>query len=135
MNLPRISIQLDRRDGRYPPGDTVHAQIALGDPEETSAAVEALECSVLWYTVGKGEEDLAVHHFERLESDRLNSQACEPPMTIQCALPASPLSYDGVIVKVCWCVRARAFLQGGQEVVEDAPFRLGDVPAAKIVPE
>ena len=44
-------------------------------------------------------------------------------------LPASPLSYDGEIVKIRWCVRVRAFLRRGKEVFFEQPFQLGDIPA------
>ena len=42
-------------------------------------------------------------------------------------LPEVPLSYDGLIVKICWCARLRLFLaRGRQHVVEDC-FQLGQV--------
>jgi hypothetical protein len=43
-------------------------------------------------------------------------------------LPNSPLSYDGRIVKIRWCVRVRVFLPRGVELVEDELFQLGCVP-------
>jgi hypothetical protein len=43
-------------------------------------------------------------------------------------LPPSPLSYDGQIVKVCWCVRLRLFLPQGQETLAEVPFQLGSMP-------
>jgi hypothetical protein len=48
-------------------------------------------------------------------------------------MPQSPLSYEGRIVKVCWCVRLRLFPQQGPETLEEATFRLAEVPAAAIV--
>jgi hypothetical protein len=47
-------------------------------------------------------------------------------------MPESPLSYDGVIVKVCWCVRVRVFLTQGQETVAEVPFSFGNVPPGLI---
>ena len=47
------------------------------------------------------------------------------PRRFTTTLPPSPLSYDGQIVKVCWCVRLRLFLPQGQEslaeVIKRAP--------------
>jgi hypothetical protein len=43
-------------------------------------------------------------------------------------LPASPLSYDGLIVKVVWCVRVRLFLAGNRQCSADQTFQLGSVP-------
>ena len=39
---------------------------------------------------------------------------------------------DGVIVKVCWCVRIRVFLSQGQETLTEMPFSFGNVPAGQI---
>jgi hypothetical protein len=50
------------------------------------------------------------------------------PRRFSTVLPASPLSYDGEIVKICWCVRLRLFLPQGQEALTEVPFRLGNVP-------
>jgi hypothetical protein len=61
------------------------------------------------------------------------SEAARPldlrvPRRFSTVLPASPLSYDGEIVKICWCVRLRIFLPQGQESLAEVPFRLGSVP-------
>jgi hypothetical protein len=48
-------------------------------------------------------------------------------------LPNSPLSYDGVILRIRWCVRLRAFLTRGKQLVEQRTFRLGNVPVARAV--
>ena len=49
------------------------------------------------------------------------------------ALPASPLSYDGVIVKIFWCVRIRAFLKGGRDFSSEQSFWLGRVPRGQAI--
>jgi hypothetical protein len=97
-------------------------------------AARAVELSILWYTAGKGEEDMAVHHFERLVDEPLRPLDLRVPRRFATMLPASPLSYDGVIVKICWCVRLRVFLTPGQETMSEMPFRLGTVPTAQIMP-
>ena len=43
--------------------------------------------------------------------------------------PAEVL-YEGLILKIRWCVRVRLFLVRGRELVAEQSFRLGDVPAA-----
>ena len=52
---------------------------------------------------------------------------------VSTVLPASPLSYSGVIVKIRWCVRVRAFLRRGKEVLGERSFQLGDVPSVRAV--
>lgn len=124
---PPIRLKLDAPGARYEPGDRLTGQFLI---EGTNAVpVRAAELSVLWYTSGKGDEDMAVHHFERFVDDPTRPLDLRTPHRFSTVLPASPLSYDGEIVKVCWCVRLRLFLPQGQEAVAEAPFRLGDVPA------
>ena len=58
---PLISLQLLRSCRLYKPGEELAAeyQIDAIDPRE----IVAVEASVLWYTEGKGDEDLGVHFF------------------------------------------------------------------------
>ncbi|NIP85768.1 MAG: hypothetical protein GTO03_09485 [Planctomycetales bacterium] len=41
------------------------------------------------------------------------------------------MSYDGLIVKIHWCVRLRLFLPRGRELVAEQPFQLGAVPRVR----
>jgi hypothetical protein len=129
MNEPHVTIRFDGNGRIYRPGETLAGDYRLGaiDPEE----VRAIEVSVLWHTEGKGDEDLAVHDFRRLAQE--NGDWIDParPGRFGTKLPNSPLSYNGLIVKIRWCVRVRVFLSRGREVVGESPFRLGDVPSAK----
>ena len=47
------------------PGDVLAGQFSLEGV--ATGDVRACELSVLWHTEGKGDEDLSVHFFERLE--------------------------------------------------------------------
>ena len=46
----------------------------------------------------------------------------ENEQSIQCVLPASPLSYHGQLIRLSWCVRMRLFLEDGREVLSESPF-------------
>jgi hypothetical protein len=72
------------------------------------------------------------HHFERLVDEPTRPLDLRIPRRFATVMPASPLSYDGVIVKVCWCVRVRLYLSQGQETVTEIPFSFGNVPAGQI---
>ena len=121
-----IHIRLDTTHDSLRPGDILAGSFSLTGV--TSDEIAAVELSVLWHTEGKGDEDLAVHLFQRFSADDAGRIDPRHPVRFSTQLPLSPLSYDGILVKIRWCVRVRVFLQDGQEVVEERPFRLGRVP-------
>ncbi len=90
--------------------------------------IQAVEASVLWYTEGKGDEDLGVHFFERRVPSDADQGDLRALRRFTSQLPSSPLSYTGQLFSVRWCVRVRLFLRRGREIVQDAPFVLGSVP-------
>jgi len=124
---PLISLCLVGPRRSYSAGDELVAEYQLDavQPDE----VQAVEASVLWYTEGKGEEDLGVHFFER----RLPSDADDGDLRvlrrIKTILPGTPLSYSGAIFTIRWCVRVRLFLRRGREFMQEQAFTLGSVPA------
>ena len=126
---PRLTIRLHAEGRTFAPGSTLCGQYWLeGVPPEE---VKAVELSILWYTEGKGEEDLAVHFFRRDSLADLRHSAGRWIGSFATRLPHSPLSYQGLIVKIVWAVRVRVFLAGGKQVVEELRFRLGSVGAPK----
>ncbi len=132
MNPPQISFEFDQHAGFYLPGDTIAGEYVI--EVEDSALVRSVECAVLWYTVGKGDQDLGVHYFQRQVADGLPLDL-QHPRRFSAVLPASPLSYDGAIVKIYWCVRVRVFPRKGRDFVEEQPFQLGGVPAVALPEE
>ena len=126
--MPRVSMQFDRAVRVYAPEQELAVRYDVeGVPPES---VRALERSVLWYTEGKGEEDLSVHHFERLdEPDHWAKVLPSGSFTVR--LPASPLSYEGVIVKIRWCVRIRLFFTSGRDFVSEHVFDLCEIAPAR----
>jgi hypothetical protein len=131
LRQPLISIQIDHRDEILHPGDVLSGafQIDAVDPSE----LRAVEVSVLWFTEGKGDEDLAVHYFERLTARDVPELNLHEWRRYQTILPNSPLTYEGVLVKICWCVRVRIFLCDGRDFVAEKSFQLGRVPLAQLV--
>jgi hypothetical protein len=124
-------LKLDRPSGVYQPGERMTGYFIAEAGQ--SQNIRAAEISVLWYTTGQGEEDFAVHHFKRLVDEPEQRLDLRTPVRFAVTMPQSPLSYEGRIVKVCWCVRLRLFPQQGPETLEEATFRLAEVPAAAIV--
>lgn len=130
LRQPLISIQIDRGQQVFEPGDVLSGgfQVDAVDP----ADVRVVEISVLWFTEGTGDEDMGVHYFERLTAEDVPELNLQERRQFQTVLPNSPLSYEGVSVKVCWCVRVRIFLKQGRDFVAERGFQLGNVPAVEI---
>ena len=126
---PLISIQLFGHEPAYYAGDLLKCdyQIDAVDPHE----VTSVEASVMWFTEGKGDEDIGVHFFERRVADEVEPSNLCQLRSFRCVLPHSPLSYDGHMIQLHWCVRVRAFLQRGKEASLDYPFRLQSPPPKK----
>ncbi len=123
MNRPRVSIVV--ADGRthYSAGDVLVCEYSI--QLHPADKVTAVESSVIWHTDGKGEEDLGVHFFQRRKQSTLDASQLAQTHRISTVLPKSPLSYDGAIVQIRWCVRLRIFFAGGGQFTEDLPFVLG----------
>ncbi|MFN7811316.1 MAG: hypothetical protein ACK5SI_01480 [Planctomycetia bacterium] len=126
---PRVLVQFDRADRRYRPLDPLAVRYQVDGVAD--AHVRAIEHSVVWYTEGKGEEDLGVPFFQRL-ADRNAVAAAARDGSFATQLPRSPLSYEGVIVKIRWCVRVRLFFTAARDFVSEHVFELGSVPPAAL---
>ena len=127
MSTPSVRLTLDEASGLYQPGERLTGRFMVDGSKPW--AVRAAELSVLWYTAGQGEEDFSVHYFDRLVDEPGRPLDLRVPRRFATVLPQSPWSYDGRIVKVCWCVRLRLTLLPGNESLTEIPFRLGNVPA------
>ncbi|MEO1615123.1 MAG: hypothetical protein AAFV88_04685 [Planctomycetota bacterium] len=117
-----MSVSLCNDDGLYEGGRELKANWKVS--RVTLDQVTAIELSILWYTEGKGDPELHVHHFERLEEDQIRRSGLADEQSLNCLLPATPLSYLGKLIRLRWCVRLRLFLRNGREIVTDQPFYL-----------
>ena len=138
-----MNVSIDREDGRYEAGGVLRATWRVRRvPVER---IEGVEVSVMWYTEGKGDEDLHVHHFARFSGEQLRAteHGTEPErfgeqqrgfgeqqrgfgeqQRIECRLPPTPLSYHGRLIRIRWCIRLRLFLDDGRSVVAEQPFHV-----------
>jgi hypothetical protein len=131
VKIPLVSIIIDHRQTPHLPGSALSGEFQVDAVEADE--ISAVELSVLWYTEGKGDEDLGVHHFERFTGEDPPSASLIELRRFSVTLPRSPLSYEGVLIKLRWCVRVRVFLKSGRNYFAERPFRLGDVPAAQLI--
>ena len=131
MNEPLVVIRFDGNGRSYYPGDILSGEYRM--ESFPFGHIRAVEVSVLWYTEGKGDEDMAVHEFQRLSADDGDWIDPSRPGRFSVVLPNSPLSYDGVVLKIRWCVRVRVFPRKGKQVVSQRVFRLGDAQPVEAV--
>jgi len=129
MNDPLVIIRFDGNGRVYWPGDILSGEYRI-DASRLSE-IKSVEVSVLWYSEGKGDEDMAVHFFHRRSVEDDPQFDPQQPERFSTVLPNSPLSYDGLIVKLRWCVRVRVFMARGKEVMGEKAFLLGNVPSAR----
>ena len=133
MNEPLVSLNFCQKSRVFTPGSVLAGEFQIDDVK--AEQLQAVELSVLWYTEGKGDEDLDVHFFDRRERDDDPQPRLHLLRPFETVLPNSPLSYSGAIVKIHWCVRVRMFLTGDRQHVEDFSFHLGETsdppPAAE----
>lgn len=122
---PVVMVHFSEPDRLYDPLGHLEVRYTVAGIEELT--VQAVERSVLWYTEGKGEEDIGVHFFERVRDSALAG-------SFGCQLPPTPLTYEGLIVKIRWCVRVRLFFGGGRDFVSEHSFEVGRVPAVAFPP-
>ena len=119
---PAVNLSLCSDDGVYQVGDPLTAKWRIS--RIPLDEVHSLEASVLWYSEGKGDEDLHVHHFHRLADEQLRQHGLSDEQSTHCLLPATPLSYQGQLISLRWGVRVRIFLADGREIVAEQPFHL-----------
>lgn len=129
---PLISLTILNATKQFPAGETLRWEFQIDAVKKDE--LQAVETSVLWYSEGKGEPELGVHYFQR------HVKAESPDGDLRClrrcqtVLPNSPLSYNGTLLKIEWCIRVRGFLTNGKTFVHDQPFKLHNVGIAKSQP-
>src|SRR5262245_42154634 len=127
----RIAFKDDRRV--FQPGETLSAECVL-EPQPADE-VAGIDWSVYWRSEGKGDEDgdsIAGNGAAESDSNRSDSMS-QTAFSVQ--LPRSPLSYDGVIIKIRWFVSASVRLSGGETLEGESEFQLGEVVPARELAE
>jgi hypothetical protein len=117
-----VVVRLEQQS--YRPGDELMGAFrVIGEPLQQYT----IELSVLWRTEGKGDEDLGVILFEEW-SPQARPFAFDLPQPFRIHLPRSPLSYDGVLIKIRWLARVRVRWGAAGERLAEEPFQLGSLP-------
>jgi hypothetical protein len=122
MNSTPIHLRITNLRPRFSPGEVLECEYSIAQGDEP---IQSVETSVIWITEGKGEEDLGVHFFDRRRKSQARDGDLQALYRFRTVLPHSPLSYEGQLIKIRWCIRVRIFLGRGREQRFDTPFRLG----------
>ena len=117
-----MRLELCNEDGVYPAESLLTAQWRIS--RVAIDEIQSVEISVLWHTEGKGDEDLQVQFFHRISEQAVARLDLGQPQSIQCVLPPTPLSDQGRLISLRWCVRLRLYLSQGREIVAEQPFYL-----------
>ena len=126
MSEVGVIVELDGDRREFRPGDRLAGRYQVTGVEPSQ--LKAVEVSVHWFTDGKGDKDLGIHFHEKREADGPNPLT---DGTFAVVLPPGPLSYDGLLFRIVWCVRVRATRGGWSTAPEGAAyFLLGDVAQA-----
>jgi hypothetical protein len=125
---PLISIRQSSPRRVYAPGEVLACEYQIDAVE--AEQITSVEASVLWYTEGKGDEDMGVHFFERRTPEDDEQRDLRRMHRFETEMPLSPLSYSGVIVKIRWCIRIRVYLRRGKSQLAEQPVQLGPLRVA-----
>ncbi|MCE9568314.1 MAG: hypothetical protein K8U57_40455 [Planctomycetes bacterium] len=123
IDEPNIGLELASR-ALAPRGELTGVFVLAGGPP---ADTKSIEFSVLWRTSGKGTEDIGVVYYEAWKPDDGTLAAFPNPNTFAVALPPTPWSYDGKLIKIHWLARLRVRWESDgstREVVKDVEFTL-----------
>ncbi len=94
-----ITIELDKSEAIFSPAETISGTVSWSEAEGTS-----MEARLIWYTVGKGDQDfelIAVHKvaaFDSSGSERFEFIA-----------PSRPQSFSGKLISLQWAIEAIIF--------------------------
>ncbi|MBI2389630.1 MAG: hypothetical protein HYV09_08540 [Deltaproteobacteria bacterium] len=104
-------------ESRFAPGAQVSGTTKVDSRD--GEPLSRTELSVLWYTEGKGDEDMGVVHFEELTGGG-DATSIERAYRVQ--LPLLPVSYAGELIKIHWVARVRVRKLLGDDEIHDTPF-------------
>lgn len=126
MTEPDVRLELASFACR-PGGELAGVFVVPGGPPPDTRSVEL---SVLWRTSGKGTEDIGVAFYQDWTARDDTLAGMPNPHTFAVALPQTPWSYDGTLVKIHWLARVR--VRWGpegetQELLREAEFTLAPV--------
>lgn len=115
-----IGIQLDESRFAFSPGERLRGEVAWS----LSQAPQSVQLRLLWYTSGKGDQDVGV--VDTLAFDHLEPAQREDRRRFDFAVPIAPPSFSGQLVSLQWALEATA-MPGGDTARIDLVLAPGGV--------
>ena len=124
---PLISVKLNHASREYQPGDLLECEYQVDAVDRD--ALKSVEVATMWFTSGKGDEEEAIHYYERQTARNTNGEVDLRELShFSTELPLSPLSYAGTNLNITWCVRVRIVVQARDQSPKEfkysQPFQL-----------
>jgi hypothetical protein len=93
--VSELSIHFEDDLNQFLPGQTIHGTIAW----RLDAPAQAIDLRLIWYTEGKGTQDISIIWKTSFEHAGLQGTH---PFEIQ--LPQSPYSFSGKLISLIWAL-------------------------------
>jgi hypothetical protein len=94
-----LEIRIDEERASFAPGETVRGSVSWTLAE----APDAVELRLLWYTEGRGDQDVGV-----ARSLRIEAPASVGSSAFELETPAGPYSCSGRLLSIRWALEAVA---------------------------
>jgi hypothetical protein len=99
-------IQISTEGGRiaFEPGESIRGRVEWFSEGAPSDGIDALEVRLLWYTEGRGDQDVGLANSRRIE--RLPGVGAQD---FEFELPSGPYSCSGRLISIVWAIEASIF--------------------------
>ncbi len=95
--MSRFDLVLRGAKTAFLPGETVEGAVSFN----LDAPTEAIEVRLVWFTMGKGTQDVSV-----VDSSRLEAPGGGGELPFSFTLPTAPHSFSGKLISLIWAVEA-----------------------------
>ena len=124
--MSRLAIETTDRATKFLPGEEIEV-IAEWDLDEPA---EAVEVRLVWYTRGKGDQDVSL-----VETKRFDFPSQSESRKCQFTLPHAPYSFSGKLISLIWALEVIALplddskriditiAPGGEEITLQQPIQ------------
>lgn len=119
MSRVLIGVELEGGRDTFLPGEEVSGLVRLSMPDG-SVKCRKVTARLQWKTSGKGDTDKGGSEEVEIHPGPLLEGLVSVPFRLQ--IPLSPSSYNGILIKVSWCVYVRVDQPWAKDGTLEHPF-------------